>query len=261
MVPRYLDDAFETILIALRSFQCNRSAACRRGDKCYLESFVPDLSAHVRAGVRKPPRKEPAGIDRAVCRLWGFNGAVACVRDTLAGVVVGGPTIAVGSLSLQIVLTQGRIDLHLRQLSQDETAEIDVPRGGVWLLQPGVYDIDSGGPDQPTRITVFGGSARFAGGGVDTLVSAGNVLVLPCPTHASAASCLPASKASAGRWRRASPGSRTRKRGRLKPRRMPRRFAAVYECQRYQSRIDCGTGPGSGRCSCFASQASSGVPM
>jgi hypothetical protein len=39
--------------------------------------------------------------------------------------------------------------------------EIDVPRGSVWLLQPGVYDIDSGGPDQPTRITVFEGSARF----------------------------------------------------------------------------------------------------
>jgi len=79
---------------------------------------------------------------------------------------------------MQIVLTQGRIDLHLRQLNKDETAEIDVPRGGVWLLQPGVYDIDSGGPDQPTRITVFEGSARFAGGGIDTFVSAGDVLVL-----------------------------------------------------------------------------------
>ena len=36
-----------------------------------------DLSGALRAGVRKPPRKEPAGIDRAVCRLWGFNGAAA----------------------------------------------------------------------------------------------------------------------------------------------------------------------------------------
>jgi len=79
---------------------------------------------------------------------------------------------------MQIVLTQGRVDLHLRHLNTDETAEIDVPRGGVWLLQPGIYDIDSGGPDQPTRITVFEGSARFAGGGIDTLVNAGDVLVL-----------------------------------------------------------------------------------
>jgi len=29
----------------------------------------------------------------------------------------------------------------------------------VWLLQTGVYDIDSGGPDQTTWITVFEGSA------------------------------------------------------------------------------------------------------
>jgi len=79
---------------------------------------------------------------------------------------------------MQIALTQGRLDLHLRRLQPDETAEIDVPRGGVWLLQPGVYDIDSGGPDRPARVTVFEGSARFVGGGVDTLVKAGDALVL-----------------------------------------------------------------------------------
>ena len=79
---------------------------------------------------------------------------------------------------MQIALSQGRIDLHLRRLQQDETAEIDVPHGGVWLLQPGVYDIDSGGPDRPARITVFEGSAHFAGGGVDTVVNAGDALVL-----------------------------------------------------------------------------------
>ena len=79
---------------------------------------------------------------------------------------------------MQIALSQGRIDLHLRRLQQDETAEIDVPHGGVWLLQPGVYDIDSGGPDRPARITVFEGSAHFAGGGVDTVVNAGDGLVL-----------------------------------------------------------------------------------
>src|SRR5215831_6322532 len=88
---------------------------------------------------------------------------------------------------MQIALTQGRIDLHLRRLKDDQTAEIDVPRGGLWLLQPGVYDIDSGGPDQPTRITVFEGSARFAGGGIDTLVNAGDVLVLSGSDTLSAA--------------------------------------------------------------------------
>jgi hypothetical protein len=37
---------------------------------------------------------------------------------------------------MQIALTQGRIDLRARHLNKDETAEIDIPRGGVWLLQP-----------------------------------------------------------------------------------------------------------------------------
>src|SRR5215471_12339497 len=88
---------------------------------------------------------------------------------------------------MQITLTQGRLDLHLRPLKKDETAEIDVPHGGVWLLQPGVYDIDSGRPDQPTRITVFEGSAHFVGGGINTLLNAGDVLVLSGSDTLSAA--------------------------------------------------------------------------
>jgi hypothetical protein len=44
----------------------------------------------VRAGVRKPPRKEPAGRWRAVCRLWGFDRAAASARAGLGGVVKGG---------------------------------------------------------------------------------------------------------------------------------------------------------------------------
>ena len=58
---------------------------------------------------------------------------------------------------MQLALTQGRLDLHLRRLNKEETAEIDLPRGGVWLMQPGVYDIDAGGPDQPTRAILTAG--------------------------------------------------------------------------------------------------------
>ena len=47
-----------------------------------------DLSMGTEAGVRKPPRKEPAGAGRAVCRLWGFRGAAGSVgAATLADVV------------------------------------------------------------------------------------------------------------------------------------------------------------------------------
>jgi hypothetical protein len=37
----------------------------------------------VRAGVRKPPKKEPAGERRAVGRLWGFGSAAALPGDGL----------------------------------------------------------------------------------------------------------------------------------------------------------------------------------
>jgi hypothetical protein len=53
----------------------------------------------LRADLRKPPRKEPTGAARAVCRLWGFDGAAACVVDALAGVIGGGSTIVVASLA------------------------------------------------------------------------------------------------------------------------------------------------------------------
>src|SRR6267378_1502332 len=58
-------------------------------------SYPPVL----RAGVRKPPRKEPAGAGRTASGLWGFDGAVAWVGDALAGVIGGGLTIAVVSLA------------------------------------------------------------------------------------------------------------------------------------------------------------------
>ena len=84
----------------------------------------------LRAGVRKPPRKEPAGVGEGfrmpargdlsaraegrrpkasqegtrggratACRLWGFDDAAVCVVDALAGVIGGGSTIAVASLA------------------------------------------------------------------------------------------------------------------------------------------------------------------
>jgi FecR protein len=73
---------------------------------------------------------------------------------------------------------QGRIHLHLRRLDQGQSFEIDIPRGAVQLQQPGYYDIDAGSPDQPARVAVFEGSARFVGNGADIAVKAGDVAVL-----------------------------------------------------------------------------------
>ncbi|HLY44082.1 MAG TPA: DUF6600 domain-containing protein [Stellaceae bacterium] len=74
---------------------------------------------------------------------------------------------------MQLAVPQGRVEVQLRQLGEGESAELDMPRGGVWLLQPGIYDIDAGTPTQATRVAVVDGRARFVGGIVDIGVNAG----------------------------------------------------------------------------------------
>ena len=64
---------------------------CRVSDAGPSQLFARAL----RAGVRKPPRKEPAGRRAGGCRLWGFNRAAARTGDPLAGVDGVGSTVAV----------------------------------------------------------------------------------------------------------------------------------------------------------------------
>jgi hypothetical protein len=92
----------------------------------------------------------------------------------------GGAEIAVARLdqpSAEIAVRQGRIDLDIRRLGVGEKAQVDIARGGVWLLLPGRYDVDAGGSDRPVRIAAFTGSARFAGGSADIPINAGDRVV------------------------------------------------------------------------------------
>src|ERR1700732_2977391 len=75
---------------------------------------------------------------------------------------------------MQLGLPQGRINLNVRTLLEGESIEIDLPRGAVWLLQPGIYDIDAGTADDPARIAVFEGDARFVGGALDVAITGGD---------------------------------------------------------------------------------------
>lgn len=95
--------------------------------------------------------------------------------------IAGGTELDVTNLNEQVAqlgLPQGRVYLRLRQLDSGQSFEIDTPQGGVWLLQPGAYDIDSGSADAPARVAVLEGSARFVGGGADTGIKSGDVAVL-----------------------------------------------------------------------------------
>jgi hypothetical protein len=92
----------------------------------------------------------------------------------------------------QILLSRGRIGVHLRQAGENETVEVDVPQGGVWLLVPGTYNIDAGDGDGPLRVAVFDGTAQFAGASVDRRIEKGQVAVLAGPEAADVASIGPA---------------------------------------------------------------------
>jgi hypothetical protein len=103
---------------------------------------------------------------------------------------------------LQLALQQGRVALHRRQLNQESSTEVDIARGGIWLLQRGEYDIDAGDADRSARIAVFAGSARFVGGGVDITIKAGDALVLS-GTDTLSATVEPATVDEFVRWCRA----------------------------------------------------------
>jgi hypothetical protein len=93
----------------------------------------------------------------------------------------GGTEIAVAKLDLpiaEIAVRHGRIDLDIRGFNIGESVQIDSPRGGLWLLRAGRYDIDAGGDDRPVRIAAFTGRARFVGAGSDIEIAAGDRAVL-----------------------------------------------------------------------------------
>jgi hypothetical protein len=82
------------------------------------------------------------------------------------------------SSGAQIVLHKGRIGVRLSGLDAAHIIEIDIPKGGVWLLTPGDYDIDAGDEHAPARVAVLDGRARYVGKGLDAAIAAGSAAVL-----------------------------------------------------------------------------------
>jgi hypothetical protein len=82
----------------------------------------------------------------------------------------------------QIVLRQGRIGVRLARIEPGRGVEIDLARGGVWLLTEGDYDIIAGDERAPARIAVIDGRARYVGKGpgdtiTDTTIATGSATV------------------------------------------------------------------------------------
>jgi Family of unknown function (DUF6600) len=137
--------------------------ALRQAGGAWIDSGINDP---VAAGMSV--RIAPAG--RAVLRVG---------PDTIA--LSGGSEADLAKLDssgTQLVLHQGRIGVRLSKLDPAYGIEVDIPKGGVWLLTPGEYDIAAGDEHVPARVAVLDGRARIVGKGLDAAVAAGSAAVL-----------------------------------------------------------------------------------
>jgi hypothetical protein len=67
--------------------------------------------------------------------------------------------------TVQISLTEGALEIRLRQLDDDDLYEIDTPQGAVTLLRSGDYRIETDPGRNATMVTVRGGEALVTAGG------------------------------------------------------------------------------------------------
>ena len=128
-----------------------------------------------------------ADFNQPVCQDMSLKtGAMARARVRIGpdAIQMSGDTLLnmlnLSDRLIEASIRYGRIHLQLSKLDDGETVELEMPRGSLWLLQPGAYDIDtgSGADDQPTRIVVFEGKARFVGGQADLPIGAGEEVQL-----------------------------------------------------------------------------------
>ena len=80
------------------------------------------------------------------------------------------PQSAFGFLALddgtvQVRLSQGSLNVRVRDLSENESLEIDTPTGAIALLRPGVYRVDVDSTGDPTSVTVRRGEAEVTAAG------------------------------------------------------------------------------------------------
>jgi hypothetical protein len=81
-----------------------------------------------------------------------------------------GQTTALAVLNLddrtvQLSLTEGTLNVHVRDLDPDEVYEIDTPNAAIALLRPGNYRIDTFSDRNITYVTVWDGEADVTGSG------------------------------------------------------------------------------------------------
>jgi hypothetical protein len=99
---------------------------------------------------------------------------IRSARDAAAELHIAGARVAIAPSSelsvvrldrdvFQIAVARGRVGIHLDPAGAAKIVEIDLPRGAVWLAEPGDYNIVTGEGHEP-RIEVLAGTALLGGG-------------------------------------------------------------------------------------------------
>ena len=101
--------------------------------------------------------------------LWTEAGSKAELHVGSTAVRMDGET-ALSVLNLddrivQLSVTGGSVDVHIRFLGDDESFEVDTPNVAISLLRPGDYRISADGDQNMTFAVVRGGQAEVTGGG------------------------------------------------------------------------------------------------
>ncbi|HEX9506035.1 MAG TPA: DUF6600 domain-containing protein, partial [Acidimicrobiia bacterium] len=101
--------------------------------------------------------------------LWTDNGARAEITVGSSAFRLA-PQSAFGFLALddrtvQVRLSQGSLNVRVRDLGENESLEIDTPSGAVSLLRSGVYRVDVDTTGDTTSVTVRRGEAEVTASG------------------------------------------------------------------------------------------------
>src|SRR3989454_10964831 len=68
--------------------------------------------------------------------------------------------LALDDRTVQVRLSQGSLNVRVRDLGEDESLEIDTPNGAVSLLRSGIYRLDVDTTGDTTSVTVRSGEAE-----------------------------------------------------------------------------------------------------
>ena len=102
-------------------------------------------------------------------QVWVDDGARAEIHVGSTALRLGSQTafqfLNLDDQMMQIRLSSGSLNVHVRYLDDNQSLEVDAPNMAFSILRPGDYRIDAQPDAQTTLVTVRGGNGEITGGG------------------------------------------------------------------------------------------------